>query len=423
MSQIQYDNLIEYDFDSLCKYSEGVILQSVNEDQSQLICNQANKKIQRNCWKIEIICQSKANKDMEMIERRLQIIQQQYNKKGTQGMSGKVLKFLMSNGEQERLVQRRKEQIVRTPKLIRKQMGMFYQIFLKSEIADQVPNRTDQIVKNYFYATVRRVLRRLLKAAGNKNCSELARQIKPCVLSRIFSFNEIEDDKLTVMDTSSTQLFRGLILKYRNISFSGSVNFSSEDQQNILQIFDNLTKINLQYVDEKQALQLQKCQAAEPQFQISFKNIQKKQKNQQELIDEVQYDDYSQIIIGKIVKKKPILTSTIIPIEKHYKLIQIVEKEAPEYVIEDQSLQMQYNVNPVYFTKYSEFPIYKNKIKNIMFQDNNFCEGNECLQACKPVCEKNQCSAYSTAPIQSIDSIFSVSNQQNLDDDFQNQNS
>jgi hypothetical protein len=48
-------------------------------------------------------------------------------------------------------------------------------------------SRTDNSIKNYFYSTVRRSLRRMGKLIGSKNSTSLLRSIKPSTLTHIFS--------------------------------------------------------------------------------------------------------------------------------------------------------------------------------------------------------------------------------------------
>ena len=48
-------------------------------------------------------------------------------------------------------------------------------------------SRTDNSIKNYFYSTVRRSLRRMGKLIGSKNSTSLLRAIKPSTLTHIFS--------------------------------------------------------------------------------------------------------------------------------------------------------------------------------------------------------------------------------------------
>jgi len=48
--------------------------------------------------------------------------------------------------------------------------------------------RTDSNIKNHFYSTLRRSLRRLNKLSGEKNATHQMREIKPSVLTIILKF-------------------------------------------------------------------------------------------------------------------------------------------------------------------------------------------------------------------------------------------
>lgn len=54
-------------------------------------------------------------------------------------------------------------------------------------IAEHLPGRTDNAIKNYFYSTIRRSLRRMGKFGGSKNSTEQMKRIKPSTLSKIFA--------------------------------------------------------------------------------------------------------------------------------------------------------------------------------------------------------------------------------------------
>ena len=47
--------------------------------------------------------------------------------------------------------------------------------------------RTDNAIKNYFYSTIRRSLRRIGKFVGSKNSTQQMKKIKPSTLSKIFA--------------------------------------------------------------------------------------------------------------------------------------------------------------------------------------------------------------------------------------------
>lgn len=50
------------------------------------------------------------------------------------------------------------------------------------------PRSTDNDIKNHFYSTLRRSLRRLNKISGEKNSTSQMREIKPSVLSTIMNY-------------------------------------------------------------------------------------------------------------------------------------------------------------------------------------------------------------------------------------------
>jgi hypothetical protein len=53
--------------------------------------------------------------------------------------------------------------------------------------------RTDNAIKNHFYSTLRRSLRRLNKFLGSKNSTSLMRDIKPSVLSKILDHSVLDN--------------------------------------------------------------------------------------------------------------------------------------------------------------------------------------------------------------------------------------
>lgn len=62
--------------------------------------------------------------------------------------------------------------------------------------------RTDNAIKNHFYSSIRRSLRRINKILGSKNSTLKMRNVKPAVLSAIFSIVDAEEE-------SSNQEYKG----------------------------------------------------------------------------------------------------------------------------------------------------------------------------------------------------------------------
>ncbi|CAD8097131.1 unnamed protein product [Paramecium primaurelia] len=108
-------------------------------------------------------------------------------------------------------------------------------------IAKELPNRTDGLIKNYFYSLVRKVLRRLSKAVNrNKNGSKMTKTLKPSVISQIFCANQNET-KQSPINLEFAYLFRNMIFKYKNYNLSQKID--NEDISKIKLIFLTLQKL------------------------------------------------------------------------------------------------------------------------------------------------------------------------------------
>ncbi|CAD8190788.1 unnamed protein product [Paramecium pentaurelia] len=166
-------------------------------------------------------------------------------------------------------------------------------------IAKELPNRTDGLIKNYFYSLVRKVLRRLSKAVNrNKNGSKMTKTLKPSVISQIFCANQNET-KQSPINLEFAYLFRNIIFKYKNYNLSQKID--NEDISKIKLIFLTLQKLNESYnTDNNKRLETKINQKQEKQNRKNF-NV-----------------NFNAIIIDKINNKLPIFTTNLFPIEKLY---------------------------------------------------------------------------------------------------------
>ncbi|CAD8082390.1 unnamed protein product [Paramecium primaurelia] len=166
-------------------------------------------------------------------------------------------------------------------------------------IAKELPQRTDGLIKNYFYSLVRKVLRRLSKTVnGTKNGSQMTKTLKPSVISQIFCINQNQINESGI-DIEFAQLFRNIILKYKNFNLSQQIDI--EDIDKIKSIFQTLQQLNESYNCDQEKKNISKINS----------KIQK-MKNKQSNIN------IDKIILQKIQLKHPIFTMKSFPLQKLY---------------------------------------------------------------------------------------------------------
>ncbi|CAD8086029.1 unnamed protein product [Paramecium sonneborni] len=123
-----------------------------------------------------------------------------------------------------------------------------------ARIASQMTGRSDLLCKNYFYATLRKVLRRLSKAVGLDQSSDLLKQIKPSVLGVIYC----NDDSLKSfnIDEEMKNQFKNMIKQYRHTEKSELRMLSEEDINHIKKMLNKLFTINENYISQKGGISL-----------------------------------------------------------------------------------------------------------------------------------------------------------------------
>ncbi|CAD8197801.1 unnamed protein product [Paramecium octaurelia] len=162
-------------------------------------------------------------------------------------------------------------------------------------IAKELNHRTDQDIKNKFYAHVKKVFRRLLKASYKTNESSLiTAKLQPLLISSIFCCDNENDSKQIDIKDDMKELFKSLIRENKSIKQGEKIN--EETREKVKQISLYLDKENQQYLQNKITRKANKLKAKTKQTSQKIKN------NYSEL--------QQQIILEKIQNKETIFAST-----------------------------------------------------------------------------------------------------------------
>ncbi|CAK91080.1 unnamed protein product (macronuclear) [Paramecium tetraurelia] len=168
-------------------------------------------------------------------------------------------------------------------------------------IAEQLNNRTDQDIKNKFYAHVKKIIRRLIKVAyQTTESSVIIAKIQPLLISSIYCHDDEDNDKILKIDDKMKVLFKQLIRNNKKIKVGDKVDDQTIDQ--VKNIMKYLVEQNDKYLEKKVNKQAQKVQIKKLKYKKTFK---------------VQLGLDQQNIIKKIQEKKPIFTTKNIKIEKY----------------------------------------------------------------------------------------------------------
>ncbi|CAK83813.1 unnamed protein product (macronuclear) [Paramecium tetraurelia] len=167
-------------------------------------------------------------------------------------------------------------------------------------IAKELPNRTDGLIKNYFYSLVRKVLRRLSKAINrNKNGSKMTKTLKPSIISQIFCTNQ-DESKQSTDSLEFAYLFRNIIFKYKNYNLSQQID--NDDIGKIKFIFLTLQKLSESYNSDNSKRSETKINQKQEKCNNKNLNI-----------------NINAVILHKINNKLPIFTTNMYPLENLYK--------------------------------------------------------------------------------------------------------
>jgi transcriptional activator Myb len=116
--------------------------------------------------------------------------------------------------------------------------------------------RTDNAIKNYFYSTIRRSLRRMGKFVGSKNSTEQMKKIKPSTLSRIFAASselvadeklEAEEAKLIAYIRENCESVREEIVQFTNYKPRRNDKALDSDRSRFERVIERMVHINQLY--------------------------------------------------------------------------------------------------------------------------------------------------------------------------------
>jgi myb proto-oncogene protein len=153
--------------------------------------------------------------------------------------------------------------------------------------------RTDNAIKNYFYSTIRRSLRRMGKFVGSKNSTEQMKRIKPSTLSKIFAAGSDlapadaatpEEARLVAFVRENCDSVREEIVQFTNYKPRRKDKAPEEDRGRFEQVMEKMAHINDVYERIKGEQKLRRYE--EEMFQKDYNKLMRSDSSERPSDDE-----------------------------------------------------------------------------------------------------------------------------------------
>lgn len=164
------------------------------------------------------------------------------------------------------------------------------------------PRRTDNAIKNYFYSTIRRSLRRMGKFVGSKNSTEQMKKIKPSTLSKIFAAGadlpppceglySPDEERLFAYIRENCESVREEIVQFTNYKPRRKDKATEEERARFEQVIEKMAHINEVYERIKGEQKLRRYE--EEMFQKDYNRLMRSDSSENISEEEEQEDERS----------------------------------------------------------------------------------------------------------------------------------